>query len=147
MPFYHGMGFIPDCGVLALTNLYPNPFQPHRAIFNRQQLRALADRHSVAGHLPRSPGPTSSPLGGRAADPSREPAGRAGRDRRRASAVHVSPRAVMRGWYGHFYLDRSARPSSGSLAEFRPDLFFAPWAYPDGWAAVELGHGRACPSW
>ena len=32
---------------LVLTNLYPNPFQPTRATFNRQQLRALAARHPV----------------------------------------------------------------------------------------------------
>src|SRR3954453_11178355 len=33
--------------ILALTNLYPNPLQPHRGTFNRQQLRALAERHEV----------------------------------------------------------------------------------------------------
>ena len=33
--------------LLALTNLYPNPYQPHRATFNRQQIRALAAQHEV----------------------------------------------------------------------------------------------------
>jgi hypothetical protein len=33
--------------VLAVTNLYPNPYQPHRAPFNRQQLRALVQQHEV----------------------------------------------------------------------------------------------------
>jgi hypothetical protein len=34
--------------IRAITNLYPNPYQPHRATFNRQQFRSLAARHSVA---------------------------------------------------------------------------------------------------
>jgi len=31
----------------VLTNLYPNPLQPNRATFNRQQFRALAAEHEV----------------------------------------------------------------------------------------------------
>jgi hypothetical protein len=34
--------------ILTLTNLYPNPFHPTRATFNRQQIRLLAARHPVA---------------------------------------------------------------------------------------------------
>jgi glycosyltransferase involved in cell wall biosynthesis len=26
------------------------------------------------------------------------------------------------------------------MSEFQPDLLYTPWAYPDGWAAVRLGH-------
>ena len=33
--------------VLALTNLYPNPYQPNRAPFNRHQFRILGKRHDV----------------------------------------------------------------------------------------------------
>ena len=31
------------------------------------------------------------------------------------------------------------------MREFRPDLVLASWAYPDGWAAVELGHRAGLP--
>ena len=34
--------------ILALTNLYPNPYQPYRATFNRLEFRALAKLHSLA---------------------------------------------------------------------------------------------------
>ena len=34
--------------ILAVTNLYPNPYQPYRATFNRQEFRALAKLHSLA---------------------------------------------------------------------------------------------------
>jgi hypothetical protein len=33
--------------VLGLTNLYPNPYEPNRATFNRQQIGALARDHAV----------------------------------------------------------------------------------------------------
>ena len=33
--------------VLVLTNLYPNPYQPNRAPWNRQQLRAVAAMHEM----------------------------------------------------------------------------------------------------
>jgi len=31
------------------------------------------------------------------------------------------------------------------LREFRPDLVYTPWAYPDGWAAVRLAHEAGLP--
>ena len=34
--------------ILAITNLFPNPFQPQRATFNRQQFAALAGDHAVS---------------------------------------------------------------------------------------------------
>src|SRR5690606_11959130 len=33
--------------ILALTNLYPNPLQPHRAAFNRHRFRFLSQLHDV----------------------------------------------------------------------------------------------------
>ena len=33
--------------ILALTNLYPNPYQPHRAPYNRHQFRMLSELHDL----------------------------------------------------------------------------------------------------
>ena len=33
--------------ILAMTNLYPNPYQPHRATFNRHQFRLLGQGHDI----------------------------------------------------------------------------------------------------
>src|SRR5579884_993304 len=33
--------------ILVITNLYPNPYQPNRSTFNRQQVRALAQGHEL----------------------------------------------------------------------------------------------------
>lgn len=130
--------------VLTLTNLYPTPLKPTRATFNRQQVRALATRHPVAVIAPiawtdewaaRRNGGVSLPRGRRvtcdgiAVDHPR----------------YLYPPKVLRGWYGHCFRE-SVRPTfRRALAEFRPDLVFAPWAYPDGWAAVQLGHRAGLP--
>jgi glycosyltransferase involved in cell wall biosynthesis len=124
--------------VLALTNLYPNPYQPNRATFNRQVLRHLAHRHPVRiiSPLAWTDEWTAWRNGGVALP----------RDRRvTCDGITVDhPRyvytpKVLRSWYGHFFRG-SVRPTfERAVTEFRPELVFAPWAYPDGWAAVKLG--------
>ena len=130
--------------ILTITNLYPNLYQPYRAVFNRQQLRAPGGAALYSDHCPDrldrrvdSTPPGAAPL----------PASRC--------VVHDGitidhPRyaytpGVLRGWHGHFFR-RSIRQAFGrALAEFRPDLVYATWAYPDGWAAIELGHCSGLP--
>lgn len=130
--------------ILTLTNLYPTPFNPTRATFNRQKIRLLATQHPVAVIAPilwteewaaRWKGAGSLPRGRRvtcdgiAVDHPR----------------YVYSPKVLRGWYGHCFRE-SVRPAfRRALADFRPDLVFAPWAYPDGWAAVQLGHRAGLP--
>jgi glycosyltransferase involved in cell wall biosynthesis len=130
--------------VLTLTNLYPTPLHPTRATFNRQQVRMLATRHPVAVIAPvawteewaaRRQGQASLPRGRRVT----------------CDGITVDhprylyPPKVFRNWHGRCFRE-SVRPAfRRALAEFRPDLVFAPWAYPDGWAAVELGHRAGLP--
>jgi glycosyltransferase involved in cell wall biosynthesis len=130
--------------ILAITNLYPNPLQPHRGTFNRQQFRALAERHDVR---------VIAPIAWTDERSARKRGGGALPDDRRVTCdgLHVDhPRYwytphVLRSRYGHFFR-RSVRPAfDRGVAEFRPDLVLAAWAYPDGWAAVELGHRAGLP--
>ena len=130
--------------VLALTNLYPNPYEPNRASFNRQKLRLLADRHPLAIIAPIA---WAEELSARWRGGARLPQQR----RVRCDEITVDhppyfyPPKILRGWYGQFYR-WSVRPAFvRALDEFHPDLVFAPWAYPDGWAAVELGHRAGLP--
>lgn len=130
--------------ILVVTNLYPNPFDSNRGTFNRQQLRAVADRHHVRVI---SPVAWVDELAARRRGLPRLPAGR----RRDCDGIPVEhPRylytpKVLRGWYGGFFR-RSIRPAfARALAEFRPDVVYSPWAYPDGWAAVALGHAAGLP--
>lgn len=130
--------------ILVMTNLYPNPWQPHRATFNRQQVRALAAEHAVYVIAPiawteersaRKRGLTPLPA-----------------DRRvSCDGIPVShPRywytpRIMRRWYGRFFRTSVRSAFARALREFHPELVFAPWAYPDGWAAVSLGHRAGLP--
>jgi glycosyltransferase involved in cell wall biosynthesis len=131
--------------ILALTNLYPNPYQPYRATFNRQQIKALAVHHAVEIIAPI---PWTEERAARKRSDNSLPADR----RVRCDDLQVShPRyyytpKVLRTWYGWFFLLSVRAAFRRAITEFQPDLVFAPWAYPDGWAAVSLGRSANLPT-
>ena len=124
--------------ILILTNLYPNPRQPHRASFNRQQFRALAAKHEVR---------VIAPIAWTAEWSARRSSWRQLRseDRTRLSDGMViyhtrsmfTPK-VLRGWYGHFLVQSLRTCFRRVVSDFSPDVVMGCWAYPDGWAAVQL---------
>ncbi len=128
--------------VLAVTNLYPNPLQPHRAPFNRHQLRLLGTRHPLRVIAP-------------VAWTDELALARAGGGRL-ARAVTLDglpvehpryyfPPKVGRGLYGHCFAASVRGAFRRAVREFAPDVVFAPWAYPDGWAAVRLARRAGLP--
>ncbi len=130
--------------ILTLTNLYPNPFQPDRATFNRQQVRALAARHAVEVIAPILW--TDERLARRNGQARLPPDRRVVCDGLAVSHPrYLYTPKVLRSWYGRFFCASVRHAFRRALAEFRPDLVFAPWAYPDGWAAVKLGHRAHLP--
>jgi glycosyltransferase involved in cell wall biosynthesis len=132
--------------VLVLTNLFPNPLQPDRAPFNRQQIAALAAAHDVRVIAPMSwTQEWKSRRGG---------AGRAQLpgDRRivRDGMVvdhppYVFTPKVMRGMYGKFLVASIRGTFERVLIEHRPEIVLGCWAYPDGWAAVHLAREAGVP--
>ena len=130
--------------ILALTNLYPNPSQPHRAPFNRYRLRMLAERHPVRVIAPIAwTDEVAARWSGRWALP---PGRRMEHDGLPVEYPrYLFPPRSGRRWYGRLFR-RAVRPAfARALADFRPDLVYATWAYPDGWAAVTLGHEAGLP--
>jgi glycosyltransferase involved in cell wall biosynthesis len=130
--------------VLAMTNLYPNPWQPQRATFNRDRLRLLAQGHPVRVIAPIA---WTDEWAARRRGAAPLPPGR----RVVLDGIAVehprylfTPR-ILRGWYGRFYRFCVRRAFRQAVAEFRPDVVYTPWAYPDGWAAVELGRRAGLP--
>src|SRR5687767_4380363 len=130
--------------ILVVTNLFPNPYAPTRAAFNREEMRALAARNSVSVIAPIA-WPDEFAARWRGAGPL--PAGR----RVVCDGIPVAhprylfPPRVLRRWYGFCYY-RSIRPTfQRAVAEFRPDLVYALWAYPDGWAGVRLAREAGLP--
>lgn len=129
--------------ILALTNLYPNPLQPHRAAFNRHRFRFLAGLHEIR---------LIAPIAWRDEWSLRGTGVAIARDRRTVSdGIPVEhPRywytpGVLRGWYGRFFLESVRRSFDRHVREFAPDMVFATWAYPDGWAAVQLARRHGLP--
>ncbi|MBA4067320.1 MAG: glycosyltransferase family 4 protein [Isosphaera sp.] len=130
--------------VLAITNLYPNPYQPHRATFNRHQFRLLGQRHPVRVVAPVA---WADELQARRRGAAPLPPGR--RVTTDGLTVdhprYVYPPKFGRRWHGRFYLMSVGPTVRRAIRAFRPDLLFAPWAYPDGWAAVRLGKAAKLP--
>lgn len=130
--------------ILAITNLYPNPLQPHRAVFNRHRFRFLAQHHDTR---------LIAPIGWREElELGRTQQARIPSTRQVVSdGIPVShpkywytPR-ILRGLYGRFYLESVRRIFNRMVEEFKPDIVFATWAYPDGWAAVRLARTHGLP--
>jgi glycosyltransferase involved in cell wall biosynthesis len=129
--------------VLSLTNLFPNPLQPNRGTFNRQQLRVLGQRHPVRIIAPIAwTDEWAARRNGKVLSPER---------RGHVDGLEVEypryvfPPRLLRGSYGRLYL-RSVRDAfARAVCEFRPTVLYACWAYPDGWAAVELGRRTGLP--
>lgn len=130
--------------VLAITNLYPNPYQPHRASWNRHQLRLLGKRHPVQ---------VISPIAWTDEIQWRRKAGALVPSSRRVAhdgmivdhPVHAFTPGVLRRAYGKFFQWSVQGAFERALREFRPTVVFAPWAYPDGWAAVTLARKANLP--
>lgn len=130
--------------ILAITNLYPNPVQPHRAAFNRHQFRMLSERHPLQVIAPT--------LWVDEWQLRRRNGARILQRRVVNEGIVVDhPRywytpKVLRGLYGRFFLSSVRQTFDRAVEEFRPDVVFSPWAYPDGWAAVQLAHRHGLPA-
>mgnify|MGYP005856319257 CR=1 FL=1 len=131
--------------VLAITNLFPNPYQPHKAVFNRQEFQTLVrqnlDVTVIAPILWTDEWPARLKNGRKlSADRTTNTAG--------LKVVHPTywyPPKLLRNWYGPCFLASIARVGRRLIAEHRPDLIYGSWAYPDGWAAVQLAKRHNLP--
>jgi glycosyltransferase involved in cell wall biosynthesis len=129
--------------ILCVTNLFPNPAQPGRGSFNWRQLKLLGQQHHLRVL---SPVPWTEELRFL-----REMPFFADSKWRHWDGINVAwcryyyTPLLLREWYGHF-LERSIRSAfHKSVVSFRPELVYATWAYPDGWAALRLARQFALP--
>jgi len=115
--------------------------QPHRAPFNRHQLRLLGERHPLRVIAPVS---WTDELA----------LARAGGRLERAVTLdghavehprYYFPPKVARGSYGYCFAASVRGAFRRAVREFAPDVVFAPWAYPDGWAAARLARRAGLP--
>jgi glycosyltransferase involved in cell wall biosynthesis len=130
--------------ILGLTNLYPNPFNPHLAPFNRHLFRVLGDRGPVRVI---SPIPWTVEVRARRNGAAPLPADRQAEFDGLAVEYprYYFPPKVLQRTYGLLFEMSVRRVFHRQAAEFRPDLVYATWAYPDGWAAVRLARQAGLP--
>lgn len=131
--------------VLALTNLFPNPWQPQRAAFTPRQLRILNRDYCPVRVI--SPISWTDEFRARRAGKPALPPGR----RVTLDGMTIDhPRAfqtpgMLRSWYGRLYYWSVKRTFQRVLREFKPTIVYAPWIYPDGWAAIKLARESGLP--
>jgi glycosyltransferase involved in cell wall biosynthesis len=129
--------------ILAITNLYPRPGHDTLAPFNRQQFAALAQVHDLS---------VISPVAW--TEELRDWKAGFSVPRHYLSAEQIEvrhpcyyfPPRILRATYGQFFLASIRREVIRTALEFRPDVIFGCWAYPDGWAAVKLARELGIPA-
>lgn len=130
--------------VLAMTSLFPNPYQPNMWSPNRLQLSWLAKQAEVD---------VIAPLPWTTERRGKQRSGNLLKNSRvcrvdNLSVEHVPyyfPPGMLRGSHGKFYRWSVKRAFHRQVTKFKPDVVFTHWAYPDGWAAVKLGHAHHLP--
>lgn len=115
--------------LLFLATDFPNRYEPHKGVFNRSLVRALAARHEV-----RVIAPIPWPVRRRAAGP--DPA--AGEPYPVRYPTYYYPPKVGRHRYDAFYGWSIRRAVRETLTDFHPDAVMAYWAHPDGAVAARV---------
>jgi len=130
--------------ILVVTSLFPNPYRPILAPFNNSQFRALVHRHPTTII---SPVAWTDELAGRLRGAPPLPYGR--RIVRDGIIVdhprYLHTPRILRSLYGRYFRRSIRRTFDRALVEFVPDIVLGSWAYPDGWAAEDLGHRAGLP--
>ncbi|HMP15448.1 MAG TPA: glycosyltransferase [Gemmatales bacterium] len=127
-----------------MTSLFPNPYQPHLWSPNRLQLSWLARKVAVDVLAPL---PWTREKRGRKSQGNLLKTSRVVQvDNLTVDYVpYFFPPGLLRGSHGQFYRWSVRRAFARHLHTFQPDIVFTHWAYPDGWAAVKLGHAHKIP--
>src|SRR5438876_1305583 len=131
--------------LLLITNVFPNPYQPTRGVFNLQMARALAQDHELQVISPIS---WVEELRARRNGNGILKSGRS--EVMHGIKVHY-PRyyytpKVLRSQYGRF-LWHSVRPAVGRvLQRFAPDAVLGYWIHPDGEVAVRVARQIGVPA-
>lgn len=129
---------------LVITNLYPNAVETTRGMFVWQETCALRDRYDlrVIAPLPWVPPFLRSK---RKYAFNAAPAEDSSTGQRTYHPRHVVIPRVLRSLYGPL-LYRAIKPLFARLMKLhKPEFILAHYAYPDGWAALQLAEPRKLP--
>lgn len=116
--------------VLVICHTFPNPWEPLRDPHVAQQVIALSEYCEVRAVVPVSwPKRLRGYFRKTEVDQSRFPF---------EYPVWWYPPRVQVGQHGMWMWRSIRRHLTHLVEEFQPDVIFAPWTFPDGWAALQL---------
>lgn len=128
-----------------ITNLYPNPYQPQRATYNRQHFAALAKFHQVKVVAPIS-WVDEARARLRGGDKLISTRCRQGDGIQTVHPRYYYSPGIFRSQYGQFLLRSIRRDVIDIAKDFQPDVLLGSWAYPDGYATVQLARQMKIPA-
>jgi peptidoglycan/xylan/chitin deacetylase (PgdA/CDA1 family) len=128
--------------ILFISNVYPNPCQPTKGLFNRRLVEALARHHEVRVICPVS---WTDRLKAGLRRRTAEPAAGAGAVQAFFPRFYYPPK-ILRTSYGEF-LWRSVRGTvERLLGQWTPDAIVGYWAHPDGYVALRAARMIGVPA-
>lgn len=120
--------------ILVVTNLFPNPLEPVRSTFNEEQIASLAEQHELEVVSPiDSPRWFSWLVNGQL----KQLKVKAWKGISAHYPLHINiPKVLLQlnGWL----MFVSLIPTVLRLKSFHPDVIYAAWAYPDGFAVSRI---------
>jgi len=122
--------------LLIISNLYPNPREPHRAAFNRQQIRALSNYFEIDVIAPIS----WIQHRGKVIPPHND-----GKNIRVFHPLYYYTPRILRQYHGMFYYLSIREVARWLLEELSYSAILSSWLYPDGWAAARLANEWSLP--
>lgn len=118
--------------ILLLTTDFPNPFEPHRGVFNLNLARALARKHELR---------VVSPISWLTGLWRRKAAWRVLDGIEVHHPRYWYPPRLFRTHYSAFYWHSVRGTVARLLTRFRPDTVLGYWAHPDGEVAARIARG------
>ncbi len=121
--------------ILAIGNLFPLPWEPHRGSFNRQQFERLEQYYTVEYVVPvafiewfKKRGQIKTNT-----------------DKTRHYIPYLFTPKFARGFYSYWMYFSLLFFAMGIIKRFKPDLLFVSWAFPDGVAVSKLAKKLGLP--
>jgi len=117
--------------ILFISNLFPNPLEPHRAAFSRHQISALTEFATVD---------VIAPIAWTTRDRDRIPKSHTYLGCEVYHPIYWYTPGVLRSLYGDFFFYSIRAIATHLLSTRTYDFIYATWLFPDGLAAARLAH-------
>jgi glycosyltransferase involved in cell wall biosynthesis len=134
-------------GIVAISNLFPNEYEPRRGLFNLRQFKALSRLVPVTAVAPVSYFPMGHLLSRHASSGRVRELPRRGRVEGLEAAYprYFYPPKIGRPVQGHLYYLGVKRAVAAAVRDVSAFALYGTWAYPDGFAVVKLAGELGLP--